>query len=444
MAGKCKFVCPPGLTNCSGLCVSLKTDAANCGVCGTACAKGQLCMAGTCKFNCPPGQIECNSACVSNKTDVKNCGTCGTACKVGEVCLGGLCTLNCPPGQVDCSGVCSNPKNDPNNCGKCGTQCGFGQVCQNGKCEVTCVAGAVNCNGACSHLNNDPANCGKCGNKCASGQTCKNGKCVGIQCDVFTYGLSARAVDIVFVIDQSGSMNTEIKGVKTNLNKFSTFIAGTKMDYRVVMLASRGTSTYAICIAPPLGGKSCADGPRYKQINYNIQSRDSLQKFQTKITDIEAFMRKDSLRQIIEITDDRSNLNTQTFHSWLIKRTGWSDYVFHSIVATKSGGCTANVGTGYVWLSNKTGGIIQHICTVNWTTVWNAVAKKVTGKAITQYAPSKTPDTTSLEIFYDNVLKKKGTDWDWNSSKGFIEIKGTLPPIGTKIMACYLTGSSAP
>jgi len=40
--------CLPGLTSCSGSCVDLKTDAANCGTCGKSCLSGETCVAGAC------------------------------------------------------------------------------------------------------------------------------------------------------------------------------------------------------------------------------------------------------------------------------------------------------------------------------------------------------------------------------------------------------------
>lgn len=43
--------CNPPLTDCSGTCVDLQTDEANCGTCGNACALGQTCQAGTCTQN---------------------------------------------------------------------------------------------------------------------------------------------------------------------------------------------------------------------------------------------------------------------------------------------------------------------------------------------------------------------------------------------------------
>ena len=44
----CKLDCAAGLSLCSGTCVFLPNDPANCGTCGHACASGQVCAAGTC------------------------------------------------------------------------------------------------------------------------------------------------------------------------------------------------------------------------------------------------------------------------------------------------------------------------------------------------------------------------------------------------------------
>ena len=47
-AGACEVTCGPGLTNCSGSCVSLASDDAHCGACGAACGGGEACSGGTC------------------------------------------------------------------------------------------------------------------------------------------------------------------------------------------------------------------------------------------------------------------------------------------------------------------------------------------------------------------------------------------------------------
>lgn len=45
--------CAPELSRCSGACVNLFTDAANCGGCGVACTTGQVCVSGACAADLP-------------------------------------------------------------------------------------------------------------------------------------------------------------------------------------------------------------------------------------------------------------------------------------------------------------------------------------------------------------------------------------------------------
>lgn len=40
--------CKQGKTRCNGQCVALLTDPFNCGICGFACAGGQICQNGSC------------------------------------------------------------------------------------------------------------------------------------------------------------------------------------------------------------------------------------------------------------------------------------------------------------------------------------------------------------------------------------------------------------
>ncbi len=72
-----------------------------------------------------------------------------------------------------------------------------------------------------------------------------------------------RPVDIIFVIDNSGSMAGEIEEVEEQINaNFATIInnANPPIDYRVVMVSDFGSYTSRdICVAAPLGGIPDAD-----------------------------------------------------------------------------------------------------------------------------------------------------------------------------------------
>ncbi|MEK6608683.1 MAG: hypothetical protein AABZ30_13570 [Myxococcota bacterium] len=66
-------------------------------------------------------------------------------------------------------------------------------------------------------------------------------------------------VDIIWIVDSSGSMDFENDVVQNNLNAFSTAIAGSGVDYRVVLIGSKES----MCVPPPLGGAGCSDGPSF-------------------------------------------------------------------------------------------------------------------------------------------------------------------------------------
>lgn len=206
-------VCPGGQSLCDGTCVDIQVDPANCGVCGTACAAGQVCSGGSCTATCGGRLTKCGrdggGYCANLSSDNANCGACGAQCGAGEACSGGKCTLTCGSGRTMCSreaGVryCANLSTDNGNCGACGSSCGAGQVCSGGQCALTCGSGLTLCGPAdagadagsdagadagsdaggahgaapyCANFSTDNANCGACGNVCGAGKVCSGGKC---------------------------------------------------------------------------------------------------------------------------------------------------------------------------------------------------------------------------------------------------------------------------
>lgn len=93
-------------------------------------------------------------------------------------------------------------------------------------------------------------------------------------------------VDIVFLIDTSGSMGEEAAQVQQNLNDFAQSIEDSGLDYNVILIGTKtgtlppifgGLPIPTVCVPPPLGGPDCSDGPRFHHLNEGIGSTDSLQ-----------------------------------------------------------------------------------------------------------------------------------------------------------------------
>jgi len=181
LASACVGPPPQPCTECGGSCVDVKTDRANCGECGKACAVGQLCTDGACRSNCPAGQLVCSGQCVDTQTDPRHCGGCGVPCAAGQACAQGLCGATCAPPNTVCGGACVNTQTDPANCGACGNGCDAG-VCALGSCRLTCAPPLTECPGAvCADVRSDPNHCGSCAAVCSpggvTGATCTLGEC---------------------------------------------------------------------------------------------------------------------------------------------------------------------------------------------------------------------------------------------------------------------------
>lgn len=225
--GKCG--CPPGQTNCEGVCVDTASDDANCGACATRCIDHQPAQdAGSVPphmfYGCKQGQctdlrcyhdsdefwVDCNASihpdgCEVNlaQPSTKNCGKCGNTCAANQQCFSTSDTgmdCQCKGNKILCpaspfSGpACADLENDPLNCGSCGYVCplvdGADLSCSHGRCGFICRPGRADCNGrtddGCEvELGKDPRHCGACGASCdvAQGQPCVGGQCVTKDCD---------------------------------------------------------------------------------------------------------------------------------------------------------------------------------------------------------------------------------------------------------------------
>ena len=184
-------------TCCGNTCVALNT-AANCGMCGNACAGNMDCISNMCK--CPSGSPElCGMKCTDPKTDVANCGSCGKDCGTVKngypACTSGKCVVSgCNKGFGNCDGDDTNgcetaTSSSVDNCGACGMKCVVGPnadvSCLNGKCSMVCQGDWRSCdnmddNGCEVNIATDAMHCGGCGISfvCKMGQSCVKGMCL--------------------------------------------------------------------------------------------------------------------------------------------------------------------------------------------------------------------------------------------------------------------------
>lgn len=249
-----------------------------------------------------------------------------------------------------------------------------------------------------------------------------------------------KPVDILFVIDNSGSMGGEIEDVQNNISvNFAQIIEASGIDYQVIMLSRHGdfNGPESICVSAPLSGTDCNpippepvnNPPKFAHHSVEILSNDawchmladfaSPDEFNLQPNGYGALFRPEAFKTIVVITDDRVNCdnyndgNTDAagtaaaaqFDADLLALSpaqfgdaNKRNYVFHSIIAlepydpndltaawppdapitTKE--CSpgaANVGTGYQALSKLTGGLRYPTCGLDYTTIFQKIAEGV-------------------------------------------------------------------
>jgi hypothetical protein len=135
---------------------------------------------------------------------------------------------------------------------------------------------------------------------------CTNGECVAACAGTdVAADFEALPSDIIFVVDQSGSMNQETAYVQTKLNDFAAQISVSNVDYHVIMIATPSGNN-PICVPAPLGGPSCGNNTRFRLVDQRVDSHDGPELALARFADYSDFLRPNATKHFVFITDDNS------------------------------------------------------------------------------------------------------------------------------------------
>lgn len=239
------------------------------------------------------------------------------------------------------------------------------------------------------------------------------------------------SVDLIFLVDNSGGMSTEIPALEAELIPFVIGLTLAGLDYRVILVTRHGDSALeSVCVPVPLSGLSSCESPVANEpvnnppifYHYSVEvgSHNALCEFLTAWSapdehnlapsGINLWSRAGAFQHFIVVSDDGiacggfSDSNTleggqqvaADFETSLLALStahfgtlGDRNYAFHSLVGADQAGVigpdaevTANdcptavdPGTGYQSLSRSTGGLRFSSCaTDDYDTFFEAVA----------------------------------------------------------------------
>ncbi len=243
--------------------------------------------------------------------------------------------------------------------------------------------------------------------------------------DQTTAELVEQPVDIILLLDNSGSMSDELEAVEQNINvNFASILASSAVDYRVILVsrhrrevrAEDGESSTSICVSAPLSGLAdCSAAPeptfseRFFQYSTKLESTDSFdilldtfappfdesdreEKFDNAPLGWSAWLRPGAKKVFLEVTDDNEDMPVNDFLNQLTSMAPAQfgsdpqnpNIVFHSIIGiaeknpvsaaylpdepiqmatcTGNGNVVENSGVSYQELSRLTGGLRFPLC----------------------------------------------------------------------------------
>ena len=201
-------------------------------------------------------------------------------------------------------------------------------------------------------------------------------------------------LDVIVVVDTSGSMDEEVTQVQAGLNSFATILQNKGYDLHLILIADA-----TICAPAPLGSGNCIAGdqnlPGYRHVLLSVGSNDSLDRVLASYPQYSASLRPGSRRVFLEVSDDESDVSPSTFTSQLIATdAGFAQFQFHAIVASVDPVCfpVANVccpgpfpgtpvaaaeGVVYKQLVIQTGGAFYDLCLQDFDPAWPEIAKAI-------------------------------------------------------------------
>jgi hypothetical protein len=194
--------------------------------------------------------------------------------------------------------------------------------------------------------------------------------------------------DIIWVVDQSGSMAQETAYVQKQINAFASAIAKSDVDYRVVMIANKGGSN-AICVPEPLGGPGCGNAERFRLVSKTVSSTNGPQLALSELPKYVDFLRPNATKHFVFVTDDNSKISAKQLLDGLAaqKPDGlFAGVKIHAVFAwgdDQNKGCKGPFGSGakygsvYESLVTTTGGAKGVICEDDWTKVFTDITTAV-------------------------------------------------------------------
>ncbi|MNK07465.1 hypothetical protein D3C87_253790 [compost metagenome] len=224
----------------------------------------------------------------------------------------------------------------------------------------------------------------------------------GIESQSFKVAFSKNsALDMVWVIDNSGSMSEESAHVRKNFQNFLTPL-NQQTDFRLLVLSNQ--SNLGVTIPSQFSAAT------HRQVNMTVGSTNGpsllLPVLENQVSS--GFFRRNSQKVIVFVTDDESSLSSAKILSELESKLGWAlnQVTVSSFIGLGSSlsRCQAKTGNVYMGLAQASGGKTYNICDADWSAQFKDLLDQSVTQAQRRFVLAKKTIDSVLEVRVDNQV----------------------------------------
>ena len=256
--------------------------------------------------------------------------------------------------------------------------------------------------------------------------------------------------DILFVIDNSGSMGIWQTALTDNFNSFISVFAITGVDYQIAVITTDNATfrgPILTDVTPDLETEFTAQavaGTSGSSHEKGLQFAEEATSPGGDASPSSSFLRDDAKLIIIFISDEKdwsSKSDAEYVAHFNSLKTSDSLIVTHAVVGDAPSGCSsstsswtdADYGEGYIEVSALTGGEFVSICSSDWGADLESLAQD--SILDTSFELSDIPFEESIAVEVDGISV---SDWTYNILENSVNFEGSyIPPTESIIEINY-------
>jgi len=286
-------------------------------------------------------------------------------------------------------------------------------------------------------------------------QACNKQACINLvdRSEIFTQDSTRDGdVDILWVIDDSGSMADNQDALSRNFNNFITQFLDKKIDFKMAITTTDGTSSRngkmvgdssMLTRASATGNRAAFTNNFSKWVKVGTAGSGIEQGLKCASSFLDryssTFLRQDAYLAIVFLSDeeDQSEKKKEEYLArFQAAKKNKGMVKAYSIVTTKmpKNAQWETIGTRYEYVSNQTGGSFSDI-----TDDFSATLKNMGGSIVNlidRFALAEAPYNNLIQVYVNNVEAKAG--WTFDSVAHTLKFNAdSIPAEGAKVEVKY-------